>query len=461
MNFNPNAFLVPGILAGLILVGVVLRAIIPIFKKILLPSCMIGGIIGFILINTGVIKIDHEVFREITYHLFTISFISITLSSVRKQKAKAHNLNFWGGLWLAVLFAMMVSLQGVIGGGIGALFKSIGIGNFDAQYGALITHGYAQGPGQALSIGTIWESFGMADGAQIGLFYAAMGYLTAIIVGMPLANYFIKKKMTAVSHSHGDNQLLSGLLNPDEQRELGVQTTHHTNIDTFTLHIATLLSTYLLTYLLVTAVCTYIIPDPQVANILYSMMFVWGVLVANIVKFVFRLIKKDYLINRKVQGSITGVIIDFLMISAMMSISFAVISKYIGPLLITCLLVTTISIIVCWFFAKRTGKYGPERMMVILGIITGTAATGMLMLRVVDPYFETPVSEELVWWNILNNFSAIVLLLAPTAPVIGISKWIIILGVYAIAMTIAVIAINNKRIKVIEKHGKKEEIPAV
>ena len=50
--------LIFGFLSIMLLIGVVLRSTIPIIQKFLFPSCLIGGILGMILMNSGLIEVE-------------------------------------------------------------------------------------------------------------------------------------------------------------------------------------------------------------------------------------------------------------------------------------------------------------------------------------------------------------------------------------------------------------------
>jgi ESS family glutamate:Na+ symporter len=61
--------------------------------------------------------------------------------------------------------------------------------------------------------------------------------------------------------------------------------------------------------------------------------------------------------------------------------------------------------------------YAEEQFLAMYGMLTGTASTGIILLREIDPDFKTPVSDNLVY----QNFPAIVfgfpmMLLATLAP---------------------------------------------
>jgi len=70
------------------------------------------------------------------------------------------------------------------------------------------------------------------------------------------------------------------------------------------------------------------------------------------------------------------------------------------------------------------------------GMLTGTASTGTILLREIDPEFKTPAADNLVY----QNFPAIVfgfpmMLLATLAPKQPMLTWIILL-VFFIVMNI-------------------------
>ena len=67
------------------------------------------------------------------------------------------------------------------------------------------------------------------------------------------------------------------------------------------------------------------------------------------------------------------------------------------------------------------------------GMLTGTASTGIILLREIDPEFKTPVSDNLVY----QNFPAIafgfpLMLLANLAPVNPLLTMIIFIGMFLV-----------------------------
>ena len=59
---------------------------------------------------------------------------------------------------------------------------------------------------------------------------------------------------------------------------------------------------------------------------------------------------------------------------------------------------------ICLWFGRRSPEHGFERGLTLFGYCTGTAASGLLLLRIVDPEFDTPVAVEV---GLMNVFATI------------------------------------------------------
>lgn len=455
-NATTAPFLVTGFMAVLLLAGVILRRVVPFFRKTLLPASIIAGIIGFILINVGIIPIEQSVFETVSFHLLNLSFMSITLATTKKvvipEADQKDEKNVRGGLWLALMWGALISVQIVVAGVVSVLFWKTGWKGFNPLYGMLSAHGFAQGPVQALSMAKTWiSSIGgtsLEDAAQIGLFFAMIGYLSAVLIGVPICNRFFKKNLAALPKSGLDTELENGVYKRETELLLGNQTTHRASIDTLTFQWALMLAIYFLTYILVS------ILDPNHVTMLYSMMFAWVILVANIVVAVLRKLKLDHLVDSGVQTSITNFCTDAALVACMMSVTFGVVIKYLVPLIAVSVVVVAVTIVLTWVLAKRTGKYAAERFIAVYGIATGTAITGLLLLRILDPEGKTPVTKEIVWWNVFQMFTAITVgSLAPFAAIWGWSVWLAMNAVLAFVLLVLTILVGRN----IAKPAKKKE----
>ncbi len=147
-----------GTMSIFLLTGIFLRAKIKFFQNFMIPSCIIGGMLGIIVINLNILPMESEIFEAFVYHFFTISFISIGLTynrESRDQKEKTKSM-FKGATWMAAIEGVTISLQAIVG----CLFV-LGFGYFGVRlfptFGLFIPLGFTEGPGQALSFGQVWE----------------------------------------------------------------------------------------------------------------------------------------------------------------------------------------------------------------------------------------------------------------------------------------------------------------
>ena len=132
----------------LLMLGTLIRAKVPLFQKLLFPSSLIGGLIGFVLINldlvgmptsTGWKDITPNIFSMITFHLFAFGFVGIGL--LQTKKPASGKVVMRGALWIALVFGMTFSVQALIGKGVfvacgrdaGAAFRPHGNFRFRAK----------------------------------------------------------------------------------------------------------------------------------------------------------------------------------------------------------------------------------------------------------------------------------------------------------------------------------------
>lgn len=446
-----NEFVIPALMMFLMLLGVVLKKFTCI-KKTHLPAPVIGGLIGFVLMNTQVITLPYQVYERITFHLFSLSFISITYMSMN-DKVETKKGVFKGGLWLAMVFGLIIAMQVVLGSSVFMLFNLIGDVGLPNALGGLVAHGFGQGPGQSVAMGTIWQtldSINFSNAAQYGLFYAACGYLFAILIGIPFSKYLIKNGSVSYKtlELHEQRNFKNGIIESNQEMNIGKQTAHHSNLDTMSLHFALTGGTYFITYMLIYAIdLTSGGFSDATAALMYGNMFAWGILIAMLIKKILIKIKLNHIIDSKFQKSITGFLVDYLIVSALMAISLKQIQDGLLAMITTIVVVGVSTFFIVRYLAMRSGKYRYERMMCEYGIVTGTAATGMLLLRSVDPQFETPVIHELAWWNVLQMFAALPILTSQIGlPVTNFLAWYVVM-IVAILIYLIIIYILGKSMK--------------
>jgi ESS family glutamate:Na+ symporter len=438
--FPFESMLVFGWLASMLLIGVLLRARVPFFQRFLFPSCLIGGMIGLILVNFRVIKIAVSDLEIFAYHFFNISFISVGLTHGNDQKNTSPRSKAFikGPAWMALVQGSCFGLQAAVGGLLVILFGVLGLELFPT-FGFLGPLGFEEGPGQALSVGKVWESFGFEQAATIGLTFAAIGYLFAFFVGVPIVNRGIRKGLAVHGAKDLPRDLLTGIISRDKQAESAGKLRLHTgNVDSMAFQAALVGLVYLITYAFVKYIGMLLPPDA--AKIMWGFFFVFGLVFAILIRLLLQNFGVEHLIDPGIQRRITGWSIDFLIVATVMAIQFLVVWKYALPIFLISILNGVLTTIVVIYLGKRLWDYNLERTAAVFGAVTGTVSCGLLLLRIADPEFKSPVAIEIAVMNVLSIVPIGGCLLLVNAPVWwnwGVATTsIVFMGVMAVGLAL-------------------------
>ncbi len=391
-------------MSGFMLLGTFLRARIKFFQKFLFPACLIGGVLGFVVMSLGWIKVGYNIFALIAFHLFSIGFVSVGLTGGGNMKGLGKTV-LKGSVWMGLVWTVSLCVQSIAGAGVVMGINQV-LDPIYAGLGFLVGHGYTQGPGQTLAIASVWQNtFKIPDAISIGLSFAAAGFFVAAFVGVPLANWGVRKGYATNAPKDLPNEFLTGILDRNTSHSAGKLTTHPANVDTMAIHMAILGLTYGLAYIVCYLLKTYLFKGPMQA-MAFGFIFFWGLLVAMVVRFVMGKLKIAYLIDDNVQRRVTGTTVDFLIVATMMAVKLTVVLTYIVQLTLVCVVVAILTLIIIMYFGRRIADFSFERMVALFGYCTGTAASGLLLLRIVDPEFKTPVAMEVGLMNLIATFTA-------------------------------------------------------
>lgn len=433
-----GSFLLIGILLSSLLVANVLRRKVSFLRNSLIPSSVLGGILILIFVavykvcSGGVGLFDAEIFggnaysfmEILTYHCLALGFIASTLKSSDAKMTKERSVEIFN---TGVTTVSTYLLQGILGMGITMVAALIIKGFFPAA-GLLLPFGFGQGTGQAMNYGTIYETqFGFAGGKSFGLTIAALGFLSAATGGVVHLNILRKKGFTATQTKATHN-----LEKIEEENEIPMQE----SIDKLTVQVAIIAVAYMVAYLLM-----YLLGNllPGMKSVIYGFNFLLGVLSATLVKFIIGLLRKSKLMNRVYLNNFlltrtSNFFFDLMVVAGVAAIRLDILENYWGIMLIL-----GIAGLICTYayeilVAKLLfPKYPQEQFLMMYGMLTGTASTGTILLRELDPEFKTPAADNMVY----QNFPAIVfgfpmMLLATLAPQKPVLTFIILVAFFAV-----------------------------
>ena len=447
------------ILATALLLGNVLRTKVPFLNKSLLPSALLGGLLLLIFKQFPNCReiINKPMMEIVTYHALGLGFVALALKN-NKIESKSTPMKV---IETGALTASTYVIQGIIGLIVSIIFFLVGKKLFYAA-GLLLPMGFGQGPGQALNFGKIftgWASQQGIDfpGADFGLSIAATGFIVGSVVGVIYMNILRRKGVLS------RKKIADAQVNKLEDYEGEGEIPDAESIDKLSVQICMVLFVYFLVYLF-----TNWIQGMELGKfgtntlkpMLWGFNFLLGTLFAIFFKWVLgrfkkaRLMSREY-INNYMLNRISGFCFDIMIVAGTAAINFEELGKFVLPFAI----IVTLGSIATFFYVLIISKhlypdYKYEGFFSMFGMLTGTASNGMILLREIDPKFETPAANNLV----LQSLAAIVLgfpvlLLLGIAPQSLHSAWITlgILVVFWVALTIFML-----RTKIF-KRKKKEE----
>ncbi len=422
-------------MASMILLGTILRARFRFIQAALVPASLLGGLIGFILVSLDLsFGYTSEDFVAFAFHAFTLSFMSLVLTG--RQAGGAEKSIQPGGLWLSIGWTMSLALQGLVGLAVILVYNAATGGEISRYLGMLVTHGFTQGPGQAVATGSIWQTeFDVGNAVNFGLIYASMGFIVSFVVGVPAARWAIARGMNHNTAARLTEEFKRGLHDTQTRLSAGQQVTHSANVDSLVFHISILGLAYLitdtyLTYLQTSFGHVTLQGLPLGVFLSHNLFFIHGLIVCLILRSLLNRFGWGHYIDDETQKRITGSSVDVMMVATVMSIKFTLLAAYLAPILAVCLAAALSTAALCFLFGRMLNTVPAERALTLFGCCTGSTGSGLLLLRILDPDLSTPVARELAYFNVAILFLAghILMLMAPVLPALNM---LLVCGVYA------------------------------
>lgn len=421
MVFDWTLFVHLGIIAGALMLATYIRAHVRFFQRFLIPNALTAGFILLPLYNYvfPLLGFDTMTLEALTYHLLSVSFVAMSLRRAPRRKRDGR------------IFATSVSvlsqyaLQTVLGLVLTFVFMKTFMPDLFHSFGWLMPLGFVLGPGQALSIGEGWRAAGIESAATIGLTFAAIGFIVSSFGGVFLINYGIRHRWMKAEHVEAMNKkgIKTGVYPRGSRRPVGsLLTTETEAIDSLTLNAGMVLLAYFAAFLFLKGMeWALAIVGPQgerLATNLWGISFIFAAMAGLGIKWILRKLRISHILDNQTLNRVSGFSVDFMVTSAIAAISIVVVRQYWLPILILSAVATIVCLIqVPWFTSRIFNDHQFHRMLLIFGVSTGTLSTGLALLRVVDPDFETPVASDYAYASGITFVLAIPFILSINLPV--------------------------------------------
>ena len=408
------------VLCILLAVGHILRSKVQLLHKLYLPSCVIGGLVGLIVIQTfALLQGRSEAMASINSTISAISapwskipgllinivfaclFLGVKLPGTSSLVKRAGpqlaygQIVAWGqyvvglGLWVALLAGLYPELPSMFAG--------------------ILPVGFEGGHGTAAAMGPVFADRGWPAGQDFALTSATGGILSAIIIGMVLINWAVRRGYVqhAVKFNEDAEDDSIGVIPVDRRPSAGKLTVSSDAIESFTLHLVIVGIAIGLGMLIKQGLAGIETFSPWLSKHkllgsfpLFPLCMIGGL----IVQFCEQRFDRHKLIDLGLMRRIQNSTLDFLVVAAIAMIRLEVIVAAIVPLLILIVAGILWNVFCVGVLARRMlPDAWFERSIAELGQSMGVTATGLLLLRVVDPDYKTPAANAFACKQIVHE----------------------------------------------------------
>src|SRR5699024_2809640 len=315
--------------------------------------------------------------------MINVVFATLFLGSTIPHVSKVWNL---AGPQIAFGWTMGWG-QYVVGVAIALLILSPVFG-LPPMTGALIEIAFEGGHGTAAGMAGTFEKMGFAEGYDLAVGLATVGLLSGVIVGIVLINWAIRRNKTkVVDNVEGFSELKKqGIIEFENREPAAKMTVRPESIEPLSLHFALVGLAILVGYFILQLLI--LIEDvtwgafTDSAFMTYIPLFPLAMIGGIIIQLIFKKIDKTEIMDRKMVNRIQGISLD-------------IIGEYIVPFLLLAaagiawnvfgILILAPRIIPSYWFERAIGDFGQSM---------GVTATGLLLMRVVDPDNKSPALES-------------------------------------------------------------------
>jgi len=425
MNIKWDFMLDISILGAALFIATILRSKIKILQQFMVPNNILAGFL-LLIIGTGGfgwVETSSERLGNYVYHLLAIVFIAMTL---RKAESKGTKSTFALGL----IMSIGTGIQLIIGLIIAFIFMQTTMPDLFPTFGYFLMLGFSQGPGQSYSLGKSWEISGFENAGDIGLTFAAIGYVWAALFGVIII-YYLKRKHYKKSHTieTSGSQEKGVIKELKEQPCAGNLTTDTAAIDGFSFQIAAVIFVYILTFLFLKGLEKMLLTISnadiihQLINTAWGLHFIFAALIAIPIKKIIYKLGWGNTLNNGLLTRISGVSLDFMVTASIAAISIPILLKFLGIILTMTTIGGLFTVYFVFYEIRRSGmKHAFERIAGLFGTLTGTLSSGLTLIRILDKDFKTKAAHDQVFGaGVAAPFIA-PLILSVIVPLLGLNS---------------------------------------
>ena len=405
-----NSVLSFSALCILLVVGKLLRVEIRLFQKLYLPASVIGGLLGLVLVQTigGFLPAATTAgWNRLPGFLINIVFAALFLGVFIPPLSR-----IWRVAGPQLAYGQIVAWgQYVVGLGvaIGLLTPMFGV---PGAIGTIVPVGFEGGHGTAAGLEPVFDAYAWPEGTDLALTSATCGILFAIIVGMALVNWAARHGYSRQLKRIEDlpESSLVGVYDPAERPSAGNQTVSASSIDSLGFHLALIGLGVFIGYLIhggLVRVELLVRPPSATGRAFFDSfpLFPLCMIGGLVVQLFFANFTQRNPIDHRLMQRLSGTAMDFLVVAAISTINVEVVLGGLVPLAILVVTGVLWNVFCVMWLARRLlpAVSWFERAIAEMGQSMGVTATGLLLLRVVDPEGDTDATAAFGYKQLMHE----------------------------------------------------------
>lgn len=368
------------------LFGLVLRVKLRFLQVLYIPAAIVGGMIGLIasppLLNIIPVHIIAEL-KTWPGWLISVIFAGLLLEhSGRPVKESLQETARQGiVVWIIVVGEITLGLFATW-----LLIKHF----YDVPYsfGQLIEAGFAGGHGTAAAMGSLYQSIGFPEGPDLGFFVATVGLIYGVVSGIVYVNLAVRKGWTRAGNI--EIPVVTGLESRRAPEPVAFGKIRPEVLEPMALQLLILSMAFGLG-LGLQKISVTLLPFTE-----RFPLFIYTLLGGLLVRQLMHLLKIGDLIDRGSIRRITGIAIEFLIVAAVASLDLQAVFTFFVPVAVLLLLAFLWTGFCLLIVARRLlpKAYWFELGILNYGMSTGTTATGLMLLRIIDKNLDSGAAED-------------------------------------------------------------------
>lgn len=386
-----------GILSILLLVGFVLRKSFSVLEKLYLPASVIAGILGFFIFLLSE-KILHPFPNTVinTFNLLPGLLINIVFAALFLGNKLPSIKTIWRSCSRQLAYGQIVAWGQYAVGCLLLLFLLRPIFNIPDVFAGIMPVGFEGGHGTAAGMASVFDKLGFSELKDLTLTTATIGLIAAIILGMTLVNWAVKRNYVSIKKDEIKRRLYEKKIKMQPNDIIGSLT-----IQVGFIGLAVLVGICIKILL---GEIASLFPEQARVIIISFPLFPLCMIGGAIIQYIAEKNNFSELICKNQILNIQNLALDYLIIAAISSISIDIVVSNWMPLSLLIIGGILWNLFCVMFLARLVFKDAWfERAIAEMGQSMGVTATGLLLLRTVDPDSKTAATSAFASKQLLHE----------------------------------------------------------